>query len=332
MVSVAEYHRLALVAQDPVCRVRQGFMGRIMKYLRARELHIRYLAVLFLAAHEPEPEWRLQIRSFLLQQSKAQLNVEGNLMLNELSLARLVHLMANHPDFALKDGSETEPLEEKQTSHSVDDFNLAAKYIEFYLETMANSENVSLIYNIASLLKTVRFVNSDEPVQYLYELSDLAQYLIQERSRSYNWTLASYPGQVKLPREIFIPLVQNDHTAQVSATPYLSSEWVRFRERKSERKSKPVIDRKIGQATKRRSRSPSPSRSSDGEGIANEGNSPVRAKRAKKSKKISERAPVEPTRRMASRAAKAKPSGYRDLENSEGEAEDEIEDFESDEE
>lgn len=36
------------------------------------------------------------------------------------------------------------------------------RYIEFYLETMANSENISLIYYIAALLKTVRFSNLHE--------------------------------------------------------------------------------------------------------------------------------------------------------------------------
>lgn len=37
------------------------------------------------------------------------------------------------------------------------------RYIEFYLETMANSENISLIYYIAALLKTARFSNLHEP-------------------------------------------------------------------------------------------------------------------------------------------------------------------------
>jgi hypothetical protein len=80
MVSVTEYSHLALVIQDPVFRVRQGLAGRIMKYLRAKELHIRYLAVLILASYEPEIEWRSQIRGFLIQQSKAQDNGNDNSM------------------------------------------------------------------------------------------------------------------------------------------------------------------------------------------------------------------------------------------------------------
>jgi len=72
MVAVSDYSRLALVVQDPVYRVRHGLASRIMKYLRAKELHIRYLAILLLAAHEPEMEWRQQVQRFLAQQSKNQ--------------------------------------------------------------------------------------------------------------------------------------------------------------------------------------------------------------------------------------------------------------------
>jgi len=63
---------LALVIQDPVYRVRHGFATRIMKYLRAKELHIRYLAVLILVAHEPEVDWKAQVQKFLTIQSKSQ--------------------------------------------------------------------------------------------------------------------------------------------------------------------------------------------------------------------------------------------------------------------
>ncbi|KAF9183757.1 hypothetical protein BGZ51_003819 [Haplosporangium sp. Z 767] len=322
MVSVTDYSRLALVIQDPVYRVRHGLASRIMKYLRSKELHIRYLAVLILAAHEPEDEWRLQIRNFLIHQSKSQENAESNLMLNELTLARVMHLLANHPDFVLKTSPDN-VFSDAQETHTVEDLNLAARYIEFYLETMANSENVSLIFYIASLLKTVRFANVNEHTQNLYVLSDLAQYLIQEKSRSHNWTLTSYPGQVKLPRELFAPFGQSDLAVEISKKSYLSSEWVRAREHKTERKPRVQIERKMGQAVKRRSRSPS---SAEGDGVEDGGegdegvSSFARAKRSKKIKSV-EHVPEEPTRRMASRAAKAKATVYKDVDTSEEEEE-----------
>ncbi|KAF9276541.1 hypothetical protein BGZ68_009952 [Mortierella alpina] len=323
MVSVADYRRLALVMQDPIFGVRQGFATRVMKYIRSKELHIRYLAVLFLGAHEPELEWRQKVRGFLIQQSRSQAGAEDSkLMLNELSLARLLHLLANHPDFVITRRDEDDVLAATK-QHDVDDLNLTARYIEFYLETMANSENVSLIFYIATLLKTVRFVNLNEDTQNLYILSDLAQYLVQEKSRSHSWILTSYPGQVKLPRELFTPLGHSDLSVEISKKNYLSVEWVYSREHKAERKSKAAVERKIGQAAKRRSRSPSPSETRGKENIDDieDVTSPARVKRAKKTKTV-ERTTEEPTRRMASRAAKANTAAYKDADTSEEETED----------
>ncbi|KAI9234165.1 MAG: armadillo-type protein [Podila humilis] len=327
MVSVFDFCRLALIIQDPVFRVRHGLAKRIMKYIRKKELHARHLAVLFLAAHEPELEWKKIIRDFLAQTSRGQ---EGGnkLMHNELTLARLIHLLANHPDFAtrLPEDDATGPHE----AHSINDLNLSAKYIEFYLETMANSENISLIYYIAALLKTARFSNLHEPNENLYALSDLAQYLIQEKSRSHNWTLTSHPGQVVLPRELY-SLTASDVSAEISKKSYLSAGWVYAREHrgKAERKPRPAQERKIGQAAKRRSRSASVS--GDDEDVSEPGTpAPARAtKRAKKAR--TERAPETPTRRMASRVAKAKATAYRDIDSSEGEEDEEDEILESDE-
>ncbi|KAF9135883.1 hypothetical protein BGW39_010698 [Mortierella sp. 14UC] len=319
MVAVADYCRLSLVIQDPVYRVRHGLASRIMKYLRAKELHIRYLAVMLLVAHEPELEWKSQVQKFLTQQSKSQA-VDSSLMLNELTLARLLHLLSNHPDFVIKVPEDDDVFGGAQLTHSVQDLNLAAKYIEFYMDTMVNSENISLVFHIASLMKTVRFVSTNETTNNLYVLSDLAQYLIQERSRSHGWTLTSYPGQVKLPRELFLPLAQNEVSVEISKRIYLPTAWVQAREHKTDRRPKMSIERRMGQAAKRRSRSRSPHDAEDMEGVVHEKGapSPSRAKRPKKAK-AAERVPEEPTRRMASRAAKAKATVYKDADNSEGE-------------
>ncbi|KAG0218346.1 hypothetical protein BGX33_007671 [Mortierella sp. NVP41] len=289
LVTVSNYRRLALVIQDPVYRVRHGLASRIMKYLRAKELHIRYLAVLLLAAHEPELEWRMQIQKFLTHQSKNQ------------AIA----------------SDEDDVFGGPRVTHTVEDLNLAARYIEFYMDTMANSENISLVFYIASLLKTVRFASINENTENLYVLSDLAQYLIQERCRSHGWTLTSYPGQVKLPRELFSPLAQTEMSVEISKRSYLSNEWIYAREHRGERKPKAPIERKMGQATKRRSRSPDAQGDEEMEDVSGEKglSSPSRVKRTKKSK-TAERVAEEPTRRMASRAAKSKNAVYKDADSS----------------
>ena len=78
---------------------------------------------------------------------------------------------------------------------------------------------------------------------------------------------------------------------------YLPSAWVQAREHKAERKPKIPIERKMGQATKRRSRSPSPHSTEDMEDVGEKGVSSFsRAKRPKKTK-AAERVAEEPTRK-----------------------------------
>ncbi|KAF9970143.1 hypothetical protein BGZ73_007253 [Actinomortierella ambigua] len=338
MVTVSEYSRLALTMQDPVYRVRQCFAGRITKYLRAQELHIRYLAVLILAAHEPEAELRGSIRSFLVKQSKSQA-YDKTLMLNELTTARVIHLLASHPDFAI------EPPEEAGSGtavhqHTSEQLNQALVHIDFYLDTMANAENISLIYYIATLLKTVRCAQLQDSSENVYVLSDLAQWRIQERCRAHSWTLTSYPGQVKLPRELFMPLTKTDVSAEIAKRTYLPESWIRERAQRAAGRARAAAAststagsgqekgkaaaKTMGRASKRRDADSDEDASQESENSDEDDSdgekkrrsilgrkrapkaaaAPKHAKRAKKSE--------EPVRRMASRAAKAKSIAYKD--------------------
>ncbi len=62
--------------------------------------------------------------------------------------------------------------------------------------------------------------------QNLYILSDLTQYLVQEKSRAHSWILTSYPGQIKLPRELFAPLGHNDLCVEVWCYGAAHSTWL----------------------------------------------------------------------------------------------------------
>jgi sister-chromatid-cohesion protein PDS5 len=53
--------------------------------------------------------------------------VDSGLMLNEQTLARLLHLLSNHPDFIIKVPEDDDVFGGAQLTHSVQDLNLAAK-------------------------------------------------------------------------------------------------------------------------------------------------------------------------------------------------------------
>lgn len=65
---------------------------------------------------------------------------DANTDLLELSYVRLLHMLSHHPDF----GTDLESLQ------------LFAKYIDFFLETIATSENISYLYIVSGQLKVVR--------------------------------------------------------------------------------------------------------------------------------------------------------------------------------
>ena len=64
----------------------------------------------------------------------------------EMMLIRLLHLLADHPDFAISE-------EEMQD---------IAKYIQFYLSLVANADTISLLYHLSSKGKTVRDADSQD--------------------------------------------------------------------------------------------------------------------------------------------------------------------------
>lgn len=59
----------------------------------------------------------------------------------EMPLARLLHLLAHHPDLDWSSASEVKDL---------------TRFIELFVETVANGDNSSLLFTIANKLKTVR--------------------------------------------------------------------------------------------------------------------------------------------------------------------------------
>lgn len=75
----------------------------------------------------------------------------------ESIIVRLLHLLAHHPNFSL----------------DVQDLRITSKYIEFYMDCVANNENVSLLYYLAGQLKTVRDAESQNDSEVKLSSFDL---------------------------------------------------------------------------------------------------------------------------------------------------------------
>lgn len=213
----ADFNSLAFVAQDSKYPVRSGFLQRLKKYLGQQLLPPRFYAIPFLLAYEPIGEFKQEtttwIRSraaFFSQHKPQSLSATKAAIVMEAVFARLISLLAHHPDYA----STTEDL----VSFS--------RYLTFYLQTVATEENISLIYHIAERVKQYRDAvlppEPDSPFDTnLYHLSDLAQLTIRKFEDTHSWTIQTLPAKIRLPSALFVELKDHDNAQLIAERNYL---------------------------------------------------------------------------------------------------------------
>ena len=228
LVTPSMFNGVSLVVQDRLPEVRAGFIAQLQKYLAQERLNYRWYTVLFLSAFEPGRSlkddtiaWlRSRARALARKQQQAQ-SPWGQQNMMELLFARLLSLLAHHPDFPEK-GSETFATE-------LLDF---AQYIIFYLSTIGNEENLSLIFHVAQRVKQTQdaVTGTAEASERLYVLSDLAQatirhyadFLSHQKGHSANINiLQTWPGKLRLPLSLFAALPNHDVAQQIAERNYL---------------------------------------------------------------------------------------------------------------
>lgn len=211
-ISQTSFQSLAVAAQDPCYEVRELLFKKLIKYLAERRIGFRYLTILLLAAYEPEQELRGTVKTYLMQMFKILKSVPKN-PLPETLLPRLLHMLAHHPDF----------------STDIEDIKLSARYLEFYLDLLANGENVAYLYFLASGLK--QFYDVLGQSDNVYVLSDLTTYLIQDRCHAHGWALPSHPGKPAYPTSLFEPIADPVEAKAVYSRNYLPAGFSKKRER-----------------------------------------------------------------------------------------------------
>ncbi|KAF9527490.1 cohesin-associated protein Pds5 [Crepidotus variabilis] len=202
-----KFVRLACVIQDSCFNVRLAFLAKIIALLQPRKLPARFNVIPFLTILDPEADTKNNAASYITnvkRQLPAALRVD-NL---EIIFIRLLHLLAHHPDF----------------NTTQDELMDLASYLQFYLDLIATSENISLLYHLSNKGKTVRDAESHGHSENFYIMCELAQTLIKARAQQHSWTLPSYPGKVRLPSDILRPLPNAEATNQILKTVYLPEE------------------------------------------------------------------------------------------------------------
>lgn len=207
------FNALALVAQDPVLNVRTSFMQRLKKYLGQQKLPQRFYTIPFLLAFEPSASLKSDNTTWIRSRTAAfhalraqQSSSKGNIVMESV-FARLLSLLAHHPDY-------------DNTAEDLVDF---ARYLLYYLQPVATEDNLSIIYHIAQRVKQSRDAIDPSPAydNGLYHLSDLAQLTIRKYEDAHNWNIQTLPGKVRLPTSLYTELKDHEEAQRIAEKNHL---------------------------------------------------------------------------------------------------------------
>ncbi|MCJ1478147.1 hypothetical protein MMC13_006823 [Lambiella insularis] len=225
LLTPTSFNTLARVAQDEVTEVRSSFLQRLRKYLAQTKLPPRFYAIPFLLAFEPNVALKSETRTWIKSRaaffaslkcqqstgtaSKAQQASKASTVMESV-FARLLSLLAHHPDY----GDSTDELLD------------STRYIMFYLSTVANEDNISLIFHIAQRVKGYEDIVVQSAAtppssitnysERLYVLSDVSQAAIAAFIDARGWSLQTLPSltRLSLPRSLFAEI--KDHEIAIS--------------------------------------------------------------------------------------------------------------------
>jgi len=139
-------------------QIRLMFVEYICAGIIKKTLPTQVNCVLFLAAHDPENELKQRVQTHFNRISNTPtvesrhlttcLMIGANSYLKEsrLMFLRFLHLLSHHPDFGLE----------------IRDLELLTTYIEFFIQCIVNSDNVSWFYYLSNRIKSVRDLHSND--------------------------------------------------------------------------------------------------------------------------------------------------------------------------
>jgi sister-chromatid-cohesion protein PDS5 len=205
-VSPVEFNRLSFVAQDATPEVRRGFVEKLQKYIVKGKLSNRFLTIIFLTAFEPNAEFRTSIMTWIRSRVKVCHDAKNKVF--ESVFPRLIHLLAHHPDYS------TNPVELQDH----------ARYILYYITTVASEDNLALIYKYAERVKQARDALPGSDSDNIYVLSDLAQALIKKWEEKKGWSMQTWPTKIGMPVGLFSGLPSHEVAQEIAEKNYLPEE------------------------------------------------------------------------------------------------------------
>ncbi|ORX50442.1 hypothetical protein DM01DRAFT_1094332 [Hesseltinella vesiculosa] len=186
ILQVRDFEHLGLLAQDECPEVRTQFGNMLMMGLKRLKLHSRYYTWMFLYAHEPDDEFFKKVKHFVQSQSVQVDSMNANV---ELSLVRLIHLLAHHPDYA--------------DTRNISDLCELAIYLKFYFSCLVTENNISFLYHVAQKLKTAVDTVDEDISLKSHVLADIASALLTTLAKQRHWLIDSDDHPIKLQTKLY---------------------------------------------------------------------------------------------------------------------------------
>lgn len=188
LISPQIVDQLSQFVWDVAIQVRSSFIRKLRALVQTNAISIRYIAITFLCAFEPDEALKTEMNQWL--KSMVALHRRGNTYAVEQSLPDLLSILAHNPDY------ESE----------LEDCEAFLHYVEFFLDITATQNTISLLYHLAQRVKQTADAVYPAKSERLYLLSDLCQMMIEARAKHYGWSLQVYPKNLKLPKNRFAAL------------------------------------------------------------------------------------------------------------------------------
>ncbi|KAH9906383.1 armadillo-type protein [Xylariomycetidae sp. FL2044] len=313
LFSHTDFNQVALLAQDQSPAVRRRFIEKLQKYLVQNKLKARFYTIIFLTAFEPDFVFKSQIETWV--RSRAKLFRDTKQTVLESTMARLISLLAHHPDY----------------STTPDDLVDHARYLLYYVSNVATEGNFGMIFKYTERVKQTLDGINPAASENIYVISDLAQTLLRKWQEKKNWSFQAYAGKTGLPLGLYSAL-PNHHAAQeIAEKQYLPEgidelldDLLKAVDKKKKRKS--VAERAEGQPVQKKVKTAVPK-------VAPKPKEPKSAKSGKKATTKSSKAAFRPKKAATSsspapesadrrRSGRAKKSSTYIEQESDGEEED----------
>ncbi|TDZ31833.1 Sister chromatid cohesion protein pds5 [Colletotrichum spinosum] len=220
LLAPADFNRLAFTAQDPETAVRRGFIEKLQKYLVTGKLRVRFYTIIFLTAFEPSADLKQRVETWVRSRVRALQTSEQRPM--EAVIARLLSLLAHHPDFNRLDNFDA--LSEDERKSYASDLADHGRYIVYYLTNVATEDNLGLIYRYCERVKQTGDAISPSDSENLHIVCDLAQAVIRKWQEKKNWSFQAYPGKIGLPVGLYTKLPSHETAQEIAEKHFLPAE------------------------------------------------------------------------------------------------------------